>query len=279
MGLMRVRSLQMNDAHIYCTEEQFEGEFMRVIDMYLEYFRLFGIDEYEMRLSKHGKDGLGKKYVDNEALWLKTEAMVRRALENGGINFVEAEDEAAFYGPKIDVQIKSAIGREFTLATNQVDFAQPARFDLVYVDEDGSRKTPLCLHRAPLSTHERLIGFLLEHFAGDFPLWLAPEQVRIVPIADRHLGYCRELQAKLARVSLRATVDDSSERMNAKVRDAELLKIPYTVIVGDKEVEANAVSFRSRKEPGRNGVRVEIFLEHLKCHRDARALEITPLAS
>jgi threonyl-tRNA synthetase len=278
MGLMRVRSLQMNDAHIYCTEAQFEEEFLRVVEMYLEYFRLFGIDEYEMRLSKHGKEGLGKKYVDNEALWLKTEAMVRRALENGGINFVEAEDEAAFYGPKIDVQIKSAIGREFTLATNQVDFAQPARFDLVYIDEDGSRKTPLCLHRAPLSTHERLIGFLLEHFAGDFPLWLAPEQVRIVPIADRHLGYCRELRDKLDAVGLRAEVDDSSERMNAKVRDAELLKIPYTVIVGDKEVEANAVSFRSRKEPSRNGVRVEVFLEHLKRHRDARALKITPLA-
>ena len=232
MGLMRVRSLQMNDAHIYCSEAQFEAEFMKVIGLYLEYFKLFGIHEYVMRLSKHSKAGLGKKYVDNPELWEKTEAMVRRALQNGNINFVEAEDEAAFYGPKIDVQIKSAIGREFTLATNQVDFAQPERFGLEYIAEDGSRQTPLCLHRAPLSTHERFIGFLIEHFAGDFPLWLAPEQVRIVPIADRHNDYAVKLRDQLFEAGLRAETDLRSERMNAKVRDAELYKVPYTVIVG-----------------------------------------------
>lgn len=277
MGLMRVRSLQMNDAHIYCTESQFEDEFMGVINMYLEYFKLFGIHEYVMQLSKHAKEGLGKKYVDKEPLWIKTEAMVRSALVKGGINFIEAEDEAAFYGPKIDVQIKSAIGREFTLATNQVDFAQPVRFDLEYVDEDGSRKTPLCLHRAPLSTHERLIGFLIEHFAGDFPLWLAPEQVRIVPIADRHVSYAQDLQEKLAAAGLRAEVDARSERMNAKVRDAELYKIPYTVIVGDQEAEAVAVSFRSRREPNQNSVPAEFFVEHLRTNTKERRLQIEPL--
>jgi threonyl-tRNA synthetase len=279
MGLMRVRSLQMNDAHIYCTEEQFESEFMRVIEMYLAYFKLFGIEEYVMRLSKHGKEGLGKKYPDRPELWEKTEDMVRSALVNGGINFIEAEDEAAFYGPKIDVQITSAIGREFTLATNQVDFVQPGRFNLVYVTENGERKTPLCLHRAPLSTHERLVGFLLEHFAGDFPLWLAPEQVRIVPIADRHLESCAALQQKLVAAGLRARVDDSSERMNAKVRDAELLKIPYTVILGDKEIEGGTVSFRSRKESDQNGVPVEAFIRHVQHHVQARSLEIEPLAA
>ncbi len=204
MGLMRVRSMQMNDAHIYCTEAQFEAEFMGVIELYLHYFDLFAIDSYVMRLSKHAASGLGKKYVDEPELWLRTEAMVRSALERGGINFVEAEDEAAFYGPKIDVQITSAIGREFTLATNQVDFSQPGRFDLTYVDEDGQRKTPLCLHRAPLSTHERMVGFLIEHYAGDFPLWLAPEQVRVVPIADRHLPYATEVAERLTRDGLRA---------------------------------------------------------------------------
>jgi threonyl-tRNA synthetase len=278
MGLLRVRSLQMNDAHIYCSEEQFEDEFMRVIGMYLEYFDLFGISSYVMRLSRHSKEGLGKKYVDQPELWERTEDMVRRALVNGGINFVEAEDEAAFYGPKIDVQITSAIGREFTLATNQVDFAQPARFELEYVDETGARRTPLCLHRAPLSTHERLVGFLIEHFAGDFPLWLAPEQVRIVPIADRHVPGAHEIEEQLRAARLRPFVDDRSERMNAKVRDAELLKVPYTVIVGDQELEGGTVSFRSRKEPNRNGVERNSFIEHLSSHARSRALEVTPLA-
>ena len=278
MGLMRVRSMQMNDAHIYCTEEQFEAEFLAVIELYLEYFRLFGIDDYEMRLSKHAPEGLGKKYVDEPELWLRTEAMVRRVMVEHDIPHVEAEDEAAFYGPKIDVQIRSAIGREFTLATNQVDFAQPARFDLAYVAEDGSRKTPLCLHRAPLSTHERLIGFLLEHFAGDLPLWLAPEQVRIVPIADRHLAWAEQVRAALDEHDLRAEVDERSERMNAKIRDAELLKVPYTVILGDREEEAAAVSFRSRQEPEAKGIALDAFVRHLAAARDARVREIVPIA-
>ena len=278
MGLMRVRSMQMNDAHIYCTEAQFEDEFMGVIDLYLLYFELFGIDDYEMRLSKHAPEGLGKKYVNEPELWVRTETMVRNALQRGGVSFVEAEDEAAFYGPKIDVQVRSAIGREFTLATNQVDFAIPARFDLEYVDEDGQRKTPLCLHRAPLSTHERMIGFLIEHYAGDFPLWLAPEQVRVVPIADRHVDYARAVATRLDAAGLRAEVDAGNERMNAKVRAAELKKVPYIAIVGDKEAEAETVSFRSRKEPQRQGVALGGFVEHLREHARTRAGEITPIA-
>jgi threonyl-tRNA synthetase len=273
-GLLRVRSMQMNDAHIYCTEEQFEDEFMNVIDMYLEYFRLLDIKEYVMRLSKHSKEGLGKKYVNNPELWIKTEDMVRRAMQNGNINFIEEEDEAAFYGPKIDVQIKSVIGREFSLATNQVDFAVPERFDLHYIDENNQKKTPLCLHRAPLSTHERLIGFLIEHFAGDFPLWLSPEQIRIVPIADRHVEYAYKLQDRFAEIELRSEVDARGERMNAKVRDAELYKIPYIVIVGDKEQEADQVSFRSRKEANQNGVSAQAFMQHLKEHVAKRSLVI-----
>ena len=274
MGLMRVRSLQMNDAHIYCTEEQFEAEFMAVIDLYLKYFEILDIKDYVMRLSKHSKEGLSKKYVDNAELWVKTEHMVREAMIKGNVNFVEAEDEAAFYGPKIDVQITSAIGREFTLATNQVDFAQPPRFDLHYIDENNEKKTPLCLHRAPLSTHERLIGFLIEHFAGDFPLWLAPEQVRIVPIADRHLEYCYNLQETFKQEGIRTEVDASSERMNYKVRQAELYKVPYTLIIGDKEQEVSQISFRSRKEPDKNGVDKAIFIEHLKKHIKARPVSV-----
>lgn len=277
MGLLRVRSLQMNDAHIYCTEEQFEAEFMRVIELYFHYFGLFSIDDYVMRLSLHAEEGLGKKYVNSPELWRKTEAMVRQAMVAGGINFVEIEDEAAFYGPKIDVQIQSAIGREFTLATNQVDFAQPGRLGLSYIDENNQRRTPLCIHRAPLSTHERLVGFLLEHYAGDFPLWLAPEQVRVVPIADRHTPFAESLQSRLVKGGVRAEVDARAERMNAKIRDAELYKVPYIAIVGDREVEGETVSFRSRKGPDRNAVPVETFIAHLREAIVARSSAVGPL--
>ena len=245
-GLMRVRSMQMNDAHIYCSEEQFEQEFMAVIGLYRAYFEIFAVEKFVMRLSTHHPRGLGKKYVDNERLWLQTEAMVRRAMDNGGIPYVEVPDEAAFYGPKIDVQIWSAIGREFTLATNQVDFAVPPRFNLVYTNRDGKEATPLCIHRAPLSTHERMIGFLIEHFAGAFPVWLAPQQVRVIPITAEHNSYAAHLAQQLREQGVRAEADLSSERMNAKIRDAQLMKVPYMLVVGDQEVANQTVALRKR---------------------------------
>src|SRR4030065_349039 len=195
-GLLRVRSMQMNDAHIYCSEDELEQEFLAVVDLYLEYFRIFGIEKYVMRFSTHHKKGLGKKYIDDERLWLKTEEMVRKAMRHGNVPYLEVPDEAAFSGPKIDVQIWSATGREFSLATNQVDFAVPARFNLVFVNREGKEETPLCIHRAPLSTHERMIGFLLEHYAGAFPLWLAPVQAVVIPIADRHFEFARPAAAQ-----------------------------------------------------------------------------------
>lgn len=248
-GLMRVRSLCMNDAHIYCTEEQFEEEFVKVIDMYLFYFKLFGIDKYQMRLSKHSKEGLGKKYVDNEKLWIKTEDQVRNALVKCGVPFVEEEDEAAFYGPKIDVQIWSIIGREFTLATNQLDFAVPDRFNLTYTDKDGTDKTPICIHRAPLSTHERFIGFLIEHFAGAFPLWMTPTQIVFIPVADndKFVIKCRQLQIDCAKNQLRAKVDESSDSFSKKIRNAEIAKIPYIVVIGEEEINNNSVAVRVYK--------------------------------
>jgi threonyl-tRNA synthetase len=245
-GLMRVRSMIMNDSHIYCAESQFEEEFTAVVYLYLEYFKIFGIKEYVMRLSTHHTDGLGKKYVDNEPLWLKTEAMVRKAMNDNSIPFHEVADEAAFYGPKIDVQIKSAIGREFTLATNQVDFAQSINCDLKFINKEGKEERPLIIHRAPLSTHERMIGFLLEHYGGAFPLWLAPVQVKIVPVADRHLDYARAILTQMRARGVRAEVDDRSERMNLKIRQAQLEKIPYMVVIGDREAADNTVSVRRR---------------------------------
>jgi threonyl-tRNA synthetase len=245
-GLMRVRSMQMNDAHIYVPEKLFTQEFNGVIDLYLEYFRLFGIKEYFMRFSTHHVKGLGKKYVDNERLWLKTEAMVRKAMSEGNIPYVEVADEAAFYGPKVDVQIRSAIGREFSLATNQVDFAQPERFNLIFINEEGKEEMPLVIHRAPLSTHERLVGFLLEHYAGAFPVWLAPKQVKVIPITDTHNEYAAGLAKQMRDLQIRAEADLGADRMNAKIRQAQLMKVPYMLVVGDNEMKSGTVALRKR---------------------------------
>jgi threonyl-tRNA synthetase len=273
-GLMRVRSMQMNDAHIYCSEEQFESEFMGVIDLYKKYFDLFNIGKYVMRLSLHGKAGLGKKFVDNERLWLKTEDMVRRAMQNGGVPFVEVQNEAAFYGPKIDVQIWSAIGREFTLATNQVDFAVPERFDLKFVNREGADEIPLCIHRAPLSTHERMIGFLIEHYAGAFPVWLAPEQVRVIPITDGQNEYATQLAAQLKAAGVRASADLNSERMNAKIRSAQLMKVPYMLVIGANEAEAGQVSLRGRDGSQKNNIPVAEFMALVKDRIATRSSEL-----
>jgi threonyl-tRNA synthetase len=273
-GLMRVRSMQMNDAHIYCSEDQFEQEFLGVVALYRKYFELFGIEKYVMRLSLHGKTGLGKKYVDNERLWLKTEEMVRRAMNNGGVPYVEAEDEAAFYGPKIDVQVWSAIGREFSLMTNQVDFAVPERFDLKFTNREGADEIPLCIHRAPLSTHERLIGFLLEHYAGNFPVWLSPEQVRVISITDNQNEYAENIAKQLREQGIRAQADLSSQRMNAKIRQAQLMKVPYMVVVGDNEMKAEQVSLRVRDGSQQNNIALGEFIERAKDRIARRAAEL-----
>ena len=245
-GLMRVRSLNMNDAHIYCTEEQFAEEFRAVNDMYLKYFKIFGLEKYQMRFSTHAADGLGKKYVNEPQLWKKTEDMVRNVLIESGINYVEVPNEAAFYGPKIDVQVWSAIGREFTIATNQVDFAVPSKFGLVYRDRDNTEKTPLCIHRAPLGTHERFIGFLIEHYAGNFPLWLAPDQVRIITIGtdEALVNYAKEIHAELRSNEVRSELDLSSDPMKAKIADAEKIKVHTMLVIGNRDLEAGAVSLR-----------------------------------
>ena len=215
-GLMRVRCLHMNDAHIYCTREQFEQEFKAVNDMYLKYFKIFGIDTYVMRFSKHEPSKLGQKYINEPELWKQTEDMVRDVLVKSGTPFVEVADEGAFYGPKIDVQIWSTIGREFTLATNQVDFAQGKRFNLEFATNDNSTDVPLIIHRAPLGTHERFIGFLIEHYAGNFPTWLAPNQCSILPISDKFNDYAKAVEAKLKQHKIRCTVDDRSEKLVKK---------------------------------------------------------------
>ncbi|HEX6333866.1 MAG TPA: threonine--tRNA ligase, partial [Flavisolibacter sp.] len=259
-GLMRVRCLHMNDAHIYCTREQFAEEFRAVNDMYIKYFKIFGIDKYVMRLSLHSPDKLGQKYIDEPELWLETEAMVRRVMTDANIPFVEVPDEGAFYGPKIDVQIWSAIGREFTLATNQVDFAQGRRFKLEFTNHNNEAETPLIIHRAPLGTHERFIGFLLEHYAGKFPTWLAPLQVKILPISDKFMDYAKSVLEKLKKADIRAGIDDRNEKIGKKIRDTELMKVPYMLVVGEKEMNENKVAIRRQGKGDAGAKHIDEFL-------------------
>ncbi len=243
-GLMRVRCLHMNDAHIYCTKEQFAQEFKAVNEMYLKYFKIFGIDKYVMRLSLHEPSKLGQKYINEPELWKETEAMVREVLIETGTPYVEVPDEGAFYGPKIDVQIWSVIGREFTLATNQVDFAQGKRFNLNFTNKDNEPETPLIIHRAPLGTHERFIGFLLEHYAGKFPVWLAPLQVKILPISEKFMPYAEEVLAQFKKAGVRVEIDDRNEKIGKKIRDTEIMKVPYMLVIGEKEVAESKLSVR-----------------------------------
>lgn len=260
-GLMRVRCLHMNDAHIYCTKEQFAAEFKAVNDMYLKYFKIFGIEKYVMRLSLHDPEKLGQKYVNEPELWKETEEMVREVLVEANIPFVEVKGEGAFYGPKIDVQIWSAIGREFTLATNQVDFAQPRRFKLSFTNHNNEPEIPLIIHRAPLGTHERFIGFLLEHYAGKFPTWLAPLQVKILPISEKFADYANQVKTKLRSYGVRVDIDERNEKIGKKIREAELNKVPYMLVIGEKEMNENKLAVR-RQGKGDIGVfEVNAFIQ------------------
>jgi len=262
-GLMRVRSLQMNDAHIYCTKEQFEAEFRAVNEMYIKYFKIFGVDKYIMRFSTHDPAKLGKKYVDKPELWQETEDMVRQVLINSGIPYKEVADEAAFYGPKIDVQIYSVIGKEFTLATNQVDFAQPLSFNLTYTNANNEQEHPIVIHRAPLGTHERFIGFLIEHYAGKFPLWLAPEQVKILPISEKFNEGCKNILQSLENYDIRASIDDRGEKIGKKIRDAEIAKVPIMLVIGEKELEEGKVSVRKQGEGDQGTMSIEDFAKYV----------------
>lgn len=260
-GLMRVRSLSMNDAHIYCTEEQFGDEFRAVNDMYLKYFKIFGIEKYVMRFSTHAPEKLGKKYVDEPELWKKTEDMVRKVLIDSNIPYVEIPDEAAFYGPKIDVQVWSAIGREFTLATNQVDFAVPKRFDLVYTSKEGTEETPLCIHRAPLGTHERFTGFLIEHYAGIFPTWLSPNQVSVIPVREEHYDETKKLVAELHTAFIRVTHLDYNDSLGKRIHAGKKLNTPYVIVFGDKEKESGMLTIEKR-----DGTKIQMTLPDFLTH-------------
>jgi threonyl-tRNA synthetase len=272
-GLMRVRCLHMNDAHIYCSKEQFAQEFKAVNDMYLKYFKIFGIEKYVMRLSLHDPEKLGQKYVNEPELWLETEALVRNVLIETGVPFVEVKGEGAFYGPKIDVQIWSAIGREFTLATNQVDFAQSRSFKLSFTNQNNQPEIPLIIHRAPLGTHERFIGFLLEHYAGKFPTWLAPLQVKILPISDKFMDYANTILNKLKKADIRAGIDDRNEKIGKKIRDTELARVPYMLVIGEKEMNEGKAAVRRQGKGDAGAKDVDEFIAEIKEEIQSRKAE------
>lgn len=241
-GLLRVRGMCMNDAHIYCTLDQVKDEFKRTIDLHRLYYGMFRIEHFWIRLSLHDRDR--EKYIANAEMWDRSEQIVREVLEETGLPFEERLGEAAFYGPKIDYQLRNVIGREETASTTQLDFAMPERFDLTYVAADGSRPRPFIIHRAPLGTHERMIAFLLEHLGGAFPTWLAPVQVRFVPVAQQFIPYAEQLAASLREDLIRTEVDDSTDSFGKKVRNAVTRKIPNVCIVGGKEKDSEAVTWR-----------------------------------
>ncbi len=275
MGLMRVRSLHMNDAHIYCTKNQFAEEFKKVNAMYLKYFKLFGIasDGYKMRLSLHDPSKLGSKYINSPELWKETEDMVRNVLIDSGVPFEEVADEAAFYGPKIDVEMRSQIGRWFTLSTNQVDFNSGNKFGLTFKNANNEDETPLIIHRAPLGTHERYIAFLLEHFAGNFPTWLAPQQVAILPISDKFMDYGKTIFDALKAAGVRVKLDERNEKIGKKIRDAEMMKVPYMIVIGQKDIDENKVSVRIHGKGDVGSMSLEVFSQHIQKEIKERALE------
>ena len=269
-GLMRTRGFCQNDAHIYCTFDQAREEFIRVMNLHADFYRIFQIEDFYMRLSLPDLNKL-EKYVDEPDKWRAALAIIREAADEGGFPYVEAEGEAAFYGPKIDFMVRSAIGTEYAISTNQLDFLATERFDLHYRAADGTDQPVYVIHRAPLGSHERFIGFLLEHYAGAFPTWLAPTQVMVIPIADRHIEYANRVREQIANSGIhtatfgpRVLVDMSAERMQKKIRNAQTQKIPYMLVVGDREAENGTAAVRLRNGRDLGALPVDALVERLR---------------
>jgi threonyl-tRNA synthetase len=266
----------MNDAHIYCRYDQAKDEFLRVIRLHARYYDLMGIKEYYMRLSLPDLDKLDK-YVDEPDKWRTALEIIKQAMKESGFHYVEAEGEAAFYGPKIDFMIRSVIGTEYAISTNQLDFLATQTFGLSYIGEDGAEHPVYVIHRAPLGTHERFTAFLIEHYAGAFPVWLAPIQARIIPITERINDYAQKLRERLFNEpvvngtgGLRVDIDISNERMQRKIFDAQTSKIPYMLVVGDREAEQGTVAVRLRSGKDLGPMPVEKFLARIKHEAQSR---------
>ncbi len=270
-GLMRVRGFCQNDAHIYVQPEKAVEEFISVLNMHQYYYDQLGIKEWWAVLGVRDPKNLRKKYHGDDKMWDEAEKLTKEAVEKAGIKFVIEEGGAAHYGPKLDIYIKSSIGKEYAIGTTQLDLYMPQRFNLTYIDEGGKEKMPYIIHRAPLGSHERMAGFLLEHFGGAFPVWLSPIQVQIVPITDRNLEYSQKLLEQLKSSNIRAELDSRPEKMQAKIRDAQLQKIPYMLIVGDREEKEGKVAVRTRDGKDLGAVGFEEFLKDIKSKIESKA--------
>lgn len=258
-GLQRVRSMTLNDSHIFCRPDQMKDEFMGVVKLIQRVYADFGIDDYYFRLSYRDPEDK-KKYVDNDEMWEKAQAQLKGAMDTLGLDYVEAEGEAAFYGPKLDVQVRTALGKDETLSTVQLDFHLPNQFDLSYIGEDGKEHRPVVIHRGVVSTMERFVAFLIEEYKGAFPTWLAPIQAKILPVAGVHLDYAREVEKQLRASGIRVEVDERDEKIGYKIREAQTQKIPYMLVVGDKEIEADAVNVRKYGEQKSESVQLDEFI-------------------
>jgi threonyl-tRNA synthetase len=269
-GMTRVRGFTQDDAHLFCTEEQVGAEVIGCLSLVKIVLTTLGMQDYRVRVGLRDPDS--NKYTGDSANWDKAENACREAARTLGVPFTEEPGEAAFYGPKIDFVVKDVIGREWQLGTVQVDYNLPIRFDLSYIGADNQAHRPVMIHRAPFGSLERFCGVLIEHFAGDFPTWLAPEQVRIVPISDKTIDYARGLLAKLKIDGLRCSLDEHSDKLGAKIRRAELDKVPYTLVIGQKEAEANSVSVRSRARGDEGVMTADVFSAKIKAEITARSL-------
>ncbi len=275
-GLSRVRAMTLNDAHIFCTPEQMLSEFVGVVRLVQETYKVMGFEQYSYRLSL--RDPNDKvKFVENEAMWQQSEAALRQALDQLGLAYYESVGDAAFYGPKLDVQVANVLGKDETISTIQLDFTLPERFGLEYIGEDGQPHRPVMIHRGVISTLERFVAFLIENYAGAFPVWLAPVQAIVIPISDeKHGEYAQRVLERLQAAGIRAEVDSRKERMNAKVRDAQLRKIPYMLVVGDKEAASDAVALRLRTNANLGAVPLDEFIAQALAHVADHSLELWP---
>ncbi|MCP3030535.1 threonine--tRNA ligase [Halobacillus sp. A1] len=271
-GLQRVRAMTLNDAHIFARPDQLKDEFKRVVRLVQEVYRDFGINDYYFRLSYRDPADT-EKYVDNDEMWDKAQAMLKETMEDMELDYVEAEGEAAFYGPKLDVQVKTALGKDETLSTVQLDFHLPERFDLTYVGEDGKDHRPVVIHRGVVSTMERFVAFLIEEYKGAFPTWLAPVQAKIIPVsADVHLDYAKKLKDQLREAGVRVEVDERNEKIGYKIRETQTQKVPFALVVGDKEIEADAVNVRRYSEQNSETKSVETFIQEIRNEIDQKLL-------
>ena len=272
-GLMRVRFIQQNDAHIYCTEDQAEKEFLDVLKLHEYYYNTLGLTRKDYHIVVGLPDEKKRnKYHGDRKLWDKAEKLMRSAIEKSGIESIDEIGGAAFYGPKIDFNITSSVGRVFGISTNQLDLYMPTRFNLTYTDKDGVEKLVAVIHRAPLGSHERFIGFLIEHFAGNFPTWLTPTQVKVLPISTKHIDYANKIVEKLKEVDIRVEIDERNATLQAKIRDAQNEKVSYMLIIGDKEVETKTVTERARSGKPDGPFSIETFISNIKEEIDKKII-------